>query len=779
MVDKLAGTAKPWLKLLSDAEERDYHDVCDDIDKLYANLRKLKATRAERQYQIFWANEEVRRPSIYSRPPVPVATSRFRDRKPLPRKAADVLERALSADVDNDDLHDTMMLCRDDLSLSARGVPWLKIVERDGLEVPSASHVSRKDFRLDPARKWKEVGWVAKRAWLAKDEVEKRFGEIPEGMNFEDKPEDRSKDAKDKGVAKAPIWEIWHKGNRKVYWVSEGCKDVIDERDPPLDLTGFFPCPRPATATLQPNSLTPVPDFVYYRDQVEEINELTARIGGLQQALRVKGFYSGGNPEVGDSIESAMKRVDNKALLIPISSMAALGPSGMKDAIVWWPIEQVITTLQACIEVRKQLVQDVYEITGISDIMRGSTDANETLGAQELKSQYGSVRIQESQGEMIRLARDVIRMKAEVLCENVAIEDLLMMAQVDDIPTDADIQQQTQQIMMQAQMQGQQMLSQMQQMPPEQQQQVQQQIEQAAQQVQQQVTELQGQVTVEKLGALFRDQKLRPFVLDIETDSTIQPDETREKQKRVEFAQAIAPILQQGVAAMQMAPQLGTFVAESLRFMSSGFRPGRQMDEAIDELAEQFANYQPPPQEQSGEDPEAAKMTAQAAMMKAEADAQKAQADSQVAQAELPIKQQEAQDKSVETAAKVELLQAQTQKTLAEIGKVQSDMELQRYQAETGVAIEEKRLGLEDRKLGTEARLKERELGTNAELQRKKLATDEKKIGIDAQLGEKKIASDEKRADAKATPQRPKKARFKVIRNPQGAIEAFDREDVE
>jgi hypothetical protein len=436
-------------------------------------------------------------------------------------------------------------------------------------------------------------------------------------------------------------------------------------------------------------------------------------------------------------------------------------------------------------------VEDVRELTGVSDLMRGDTDPSETLGAQELKSQYGSVRMQEAQGEMIRLARDIIRMKAEILCENVGITELLMMAQVDDIPTDADIQQQSQQLMMQAQQQGQQMLAQMQQMPPEGQQQAQQQIEQAAQQVQQQIAELQEQVTVEKIGALFKDQKLRPFVLDIETDSTIQPDETREKQKRVEFSQAMAPLIQQGVQAMQLAPQLGKFVAESLRFMAAGFRPGRQMDEAIDELAEQFANYQPPPQEQ-GEDPEAAKMLAQAAMMKEQSAAEKAAADTELAKMEMPIKQQEAQDKSMLTAADVDLKKAQTVKTMAEVEKVRTDAEVAKFTAQNGAEVEGKRLGLEERKLGTEARLKEREIGTNAELQRKKLATDERKIGMDAELGhkklatdadlaEKKIASGEKVAKTKASPEPAKrpKAKFSVVRGKTGLIEALNREDVE
>jgi hypothetical protein len=393
--------------------------------------------------------------------------------------------------------------------------------------------------------------------------------------------------------------------------------------------------------------------------------------------------------------------------------MALLGNGKTSDAIAWWPIDMVVTTLQACIEVRRQLVQDVYEITGISDIMRGSTDANETLGAQELKSQYGSIRIQERQGEMIRLARDVIRMKAEILCENVPIEDLLIMAQVDDIPTDQAIQQQAQQIQQQAFAQGQQMMQQMQQMPPEGQQQAQQQIEQAAQQVQQQIAQLQEQVTVEKIGALFKDQKLRPFVLDVETDSTIQPDETREKQKRVEFSQAISPVIQQGVQAMQMAPQLGTFVAESLRYMASGFRPGRQMDDAIDELAEQFKNYQPPPKEEQapGEDPEAARMTAQAAMMKAQADAEKAKADSATAQAEVPLKQQEAQGKAMETAAQVDLIKAQTLLTMTKVRSEQAQGQLDAQQAQVDMVLKAKGEQRSDQQFRQDSTFRQREVG--------------------------------------------------------------------
>jgi hypothetical protein len=325
------------------------------------------------------------------------------------------------------------------------------LAERDGLEVPSAVHVDRKDFRCDRARYWHEVTWVAKQAWLTKAQVKARFKAVPESMVFsEDKPERRDEN-KDKGPSKASIWEIWDKTTRKLYFVSEGVKDIIETAEPPLDLADFFPCPRPAFSTLQRGTLTPVPDAVYYRDQLEEINELTARIGGLQKALRLKGFYPAGNDGLGQAVENVMRRADNEAILVPVSSFAMTGQGKAADAVMWLPLDMVATTLQACVELRRQHIEDVYEITGISDIMRGNTDAQETLGAQELKSQFGAVRVKERQAELVRVARDVIRMKAEVMAEIVPIEDLLTMAQVDDLPTQAALQQQAQQIQMQAQ----------------------------------------------------------------------------------------------------------------------------------------------------------------------------------------------------------------------------------------------------------------------------------------------------------------------------------------
>ena len=217
---------------------------------------------------------------------------------------------------------------------------------------------------------------------------------------------------------------------------------MLDIQHPFLTLENFFPCPRPVYGTVERGTLKPVPDFVYYKDQVEEINELTARISALAEALRMKGFYSAGVEELSDAIEAALRKTDNNAILIPVPNTAALGGAALKDAIVWLPVNEVAAVITQLIGLRRQLIDDVYQITGLSDIMRGATNPNETLGAQQLKSQYGSVRVRDRQYELVRLARDVSRIAGEIMAENFQAETLLAMSQYDGAPRQAHIDQQ-------------------------------------------------------------------------------------------------------------------------------------------------------------------------------------------------------------------------------------------------------------------------------------------------------------------------------------------------
>lgn len=635
--DEPPKSSKPYLDAIKESEKafEEYNTRSDKIDKLYADLARLANATRDREFAMFWANVEVLKPSIYSRPPVPVVVPRFRDRRPVPRAASEILERACIVGFEIEDIDQVMRMIRDDLAILARGVPWVRYELRDGYEYVCIEHADRRDFLHELQRSWKDVGWVAKRSWLTKDEMKKRFkgdsGDAYLEAEYEVRKDDKQNGAAD-SESKCGVWEIWDKKEGKVIWVTPGVDVVLDRDKPDMKLEGFFPCPKPAYGTTQRRSLVPVPDMLFYKDQLEEINELTARIAALSEAIKVRGFYPAGSGEIGDAIESAIKRNDNNQIMVPISNWAAFGNAGAKDMIVWLPIDVIATTVQGLVALRKELIDDVYQITGLSDIMRGSTEASETATAQQLKSQYGSVRIRDRQAELVRVARDITRIMAEIMAENFSPKTLLDMSQ-SEIKLDRDVQQEIQQVIAQAQQQAVQVKED------------QQALAQLQAQTQQQIDKLEAQPTIEKVVALLREQRLRPFVLDIETDSTIQPDEDAQKQRATEFVTAVGGFMNQAAVLLQSVPQAAPLLSDTLKYVASQFRAGRELEGSIDEFADamkQLASQPKPP------DP---------AQIKAEADAQTAQADAQTKMADAQAKQQETAEKAQELQHKAALFQ--------------------------------------------------------------------------------------------------------------------------
>ncbi|NKL57259.1 hypothetical protein [Rhizobium leguminosarum] len=52
-----------------------------------------------------------------------------------------------------------------------------------------------------------------------------------------------------------------------------------------------------------------------------------------------------------------------------------------------------------------------------------------------------------------------------------------------------------------------------------------------------QLEQMMQQPTIDEVVQLLRNDSIRGFQIDIETDSTIEPDEDAEKQRRMEFVQ--------------------------------------------------------------------------------------------------------------------------------------------------------------------------------------------------------------------------------------------------
>ena len=68
--------------------------------------------------------------------------------------------------------------------------------------------------------------------------------------------------------------------------------------------------------------------------------------------------------------------------MVPASDVLPLMQAGGLEKAIWlWPIERIAGVLVHLYTQRESIKTTIFEITGIADIMRGSSAASETLGA--------------------------------------------------------------------------------------------------------------------------------------------------------------------------------------------------------------------------------------------------------------------------------------------------------------------------------------------------------------------------------------------------------------
>lgn len=416
-----------------------WYTQCDRIDKIYSLARSIggSAVYQDPDFDLFWSSTEILKPAVYARPPSPVVSTRFAIRDPFLDQVSEMLERTLATTLDKACIDDVMKGVRDDLIMTGRGVSWLTYEDEEHQRV-TVEHLEMRDFLHEPARKWAEVGWVARCAWMTADEMRDRFheasGDAYKTASFA-KRDDKHGMTDDS--AKAPVWEVWSKTDSRVYWVVDGVDVLLDEEEPFLELDHFYPCPRPAFATLKRKSLVPVPDHARYESTLDQINDLTRRIYGLLDQVRARGLIAGGT-DVSTAVEALLAEADDDMMLIPVPSEGLVGNG---DPVTWLPLEMFANTVSGLISARQQLISDFYELSGISDIMRGASDAQETLGAQQLKSQYGSVRVREKVDALVQHAQGICSIAGEIICANFDGKTLLEMS-LTKMPTDADIKKQ-------------------------------------------------------------------------------------------------------------------------------------------------------------------------------------------------------------------------------------------------------------------------------------------------------------------------------------------------
>lgn len=729
---------------------REYNDFCDQIDAVYSRSKYLTNALAvtgftDRDYDLFWSSIEVLKPAIYSKTPQVIARPRYSDANATDKMAAELIERVVNSEFERNHIHEDLLLVRDDLALMNRGVLWATLCD-DGDEQSIVNEwIDREDFVHDPVRAWRDNGMAARRCWMTMDEFKDRFdnwedfvGRIFFGLspNSDNGIDGISSFDPNETPDKAAIWEVWLKHENRVVWVASGCDEFIDEDDPYIKLADFFPCPKPAYGTLIRRSLVPQPDYVRYAPHLNQINILTKRIYDLLDRVRAIGFFAGGG-DVGTAVQASMDQLDETSgMLIPIPGAALTASGGAANAISWLPMDVIANTITGLIEARAQLFADFDRLSGISDIMRGETEASETLGAQRLKGQYGSVRVKDKCNEIIRVARDAARITAEIICENYSQKELLHIAQM-DIPTRSEVDKKIKELEKSARDEMMSLTEDMpedpSQIPPEQAEQMQAQLQEAQKQIEHKYAplfqQLASAVVIEDVMKLIKDERGRSLIIDVETDSTVMTDEMAERQTRAEFMGAFSGALAATQPLMAAGEKAAKLAGAVFKFGLGGFGTNRELEAALDEFIESAPEIAQNLSEQSGEGEgmaEASAKLAEAEMAKAQAQMAKVEADTQLKQVEMQGKMQEMQMKASndqnklmldaeklkiqlekqngDLATQVDLINAQVEKTRAETAKILASIQ-----------VDHEKLGLEEYKVAVAQEDKQIDRAINVE----------------------------------------------------------------
>ena len=606
--------------------------------KRYRDDTRGQSGNETAKFNILWSNVQTLIPAVYAKLPKADVSRRFGDNDQVGRVAASLVERALDFEIEHyPDFRATMKYCVEDRFLGGRGVAWVRYephvspigIEDDGVQVTEdiergegappdleeidyecapVDYVHWKDFGHSQARTWEEVGQVWRWVYMTREALAERFGEeMARRIPLDQGPEPLNAYNESKRTYnRAKICELWDKETLKVYWFCKGMPQVIDVRDDPLGLEGFFPCPKPLYATTTSDNLVPVPDFVLYQDQAMELDILSDRIDGLVKALRVRGVYDASQP----ALQRLMTEGDNNAL-IPVDKWQAFSEKGgLKGSIDLLPLDTLAQALLQCYQARADIKGQIYEITGIADIIRGQSAASETATAQQIKGQYAGLRLRSMQEDVALFATEVIRLKAQIMCLKYQPKTILEYAAANQMS------EQDQQLIPQA---------------------------------------LQ----------LLQNKPLRNFRIDIAADSLVQIDEMQNKRDRLEFIQAFGGFLQQALPVGQNAPEMVPVMVDLLKFGVQAFKTARPLEGALDQALEQMKQSAAQPKG----NPEAEAMQAQAqadmqkSQMEMQADSAKMQAQMQLEQAKLQqeaaLEQQrqqfEAQIKAQELAQKEQM----------------------------------------------------------------------------------------------------------------------------
>lgn len=611
-----SGLVQRWIDEISlvenSNEQQSFEKHGERIQKKYKNAQLVgnynPQTPARVTFNVLWSNCQVLEPALYSRMPKVVAERIFKDHDPIGRFAAKIAERATQFNVttQQDKFNYNVSMCVQDRLLVGRGTGWLvykadfedetdqegnALVNESGQPVqrikPNSEkvefvHLNYCDYLESKARTQYEIRWRTRVMYYTHQEAVDEFGEeVAKGLNYASNPyEKKKKDQNDPDfLQQARVYQVYDLDSKQVLFVSPGYSEKpLKKAKDPLKLKDFWCSPIPLLATCTSDSTYPTPDFIIYESLADELNFVAQRLNAMTDCIRLVGLVA---QQHNKDIKEMLRMDDGE--LKPLQNYMAFAEKGGLAAMVnWLPFENAANAIPILEQRFFNLKSMIDEITSMPDIIRGSSDPNDPVYSQQQKSHWTVIKLIKKQQDVQRFCREIVSKMGEIIFEPGFFSDetIWLMAGVA-------------------------------QMAPEE------------------------QEMFYPALQLLRDDRLRTFRIDIETDSTIAMNEQEAMESWAKYLEGLNFIFQNVQAISQFRPELTKPMLESAMGAIRQLRTGRSVEQAwekaMDEIEEgqkQAAMEPPPP------DP---------AMMKAQVDQQKVMQEGQKAQAEFQLKQQEMQ----------------------------------------------------------------------------------------------------------------------------------------
>lgn len=407
---------------------------------------------------------------------------------------------------------------------------------------------------IDPdARRWNAVSRLAFEYEYSYREFKKKFGDAAlNKLAVGDLEQHRT----GKPII---VFEYWDKFLKECRWFAEnsmdffqpaemavpvdGLKEVGPDHSDLYGLSGFFPCVEPLLINASTKDFWPTPEYFQVCDLIDDIHSIVGRMALLTKAIRVRFLFDSSIRELAQLISETG---EGGGLGVPNLQESLIPGKGTLDKLVaYFPTDQMITGLGNMYTAFQQRLDMFYQVTGISDLIRGQTnpDSDKTYGERQMEGKFALNRIEPFQRKLQTWIKDNYQLLMEMALKCFSDESL------DEYITPQTLDQEDKERYV---------------------------------------------VALE----LLKSNKKRRFRVEFETDSTIAINEQWRRSQAVDLANTLTKAMESTANVAETQPELAATELKVLKHLIGEFADGKlfvdEIQDSIQQVIDKVAQPEPP-----------------------------------------------------------------------------------------------------------------------------------------------------------------------------------------